>query len=137
MHFNDEIKKKMNDMKNEENMNTPIQQFYKNSVIFMTGSTGFLGQVILEKLLRSCPQISRIYILVRNKKSKNFESRKEELFDDIFFEKMKMECPNYKQKVFVIEGDCLLPNLGISQSNITTLIDQVSRKYVRVIFKQF
>lgn len=110
----------------DENLNlTPIQEFYKDSVIFMTGSTGFLGQVMLEKLLRSCPEISTIYILVRNKKGKNVDSRVEEIFDDVIFDRMKKECPKYKHKVVGIAGDCSLPSLGMSQKDINTLIDQV------------
>lgn len=109
-----------------DNLNlTPIQEFYKNSVIFLTGSTGFLGQVMLEKLLRSCPEISTIYILVRNKKGKNVESRVEEIFDDVLFDRLKKECPKYKHKVVAIVGDCSLPNLGMSQKDTSTLIEQV------------
>jgi FlaA1/EpsC-like NDP-sugar epimerase len=33
--------------------------------IFITGATGFVGKVLVEKLLRSCPDIAKIYILVR------------------------------------------------------------------------
>lgn len=111
----------------DENLSpTPIQEFYKDSVIFMTGSTGFLGQVMLEKLLRSCPGISTIYILVRNKKGKNVESRVEDIFDEVIFDRVKKECPKYKHKVVGIVGDCSLPNLGMSQKDINTLIDNVS-----------
>lgn len=120
-----DLNNKINKM-GDENFNlTPIQQFYKNSVIFMTGSTGFLGQVMLEKFLRSCPEISTIYILVRNKKGKNVDSRVEEIFDDVIFDRLKKECPKYKHKIVGIAGDCSLPNLGISQQDTNTLIDQV------------
>lgn len=120
-----DLNNKINKM-GDENMNlTPIQEFYKDSVIFMTGSTGFLGQVMLEKLLRSCPEISTIYILVRNKKGKNVDSRVEEIFDDVIFDKLKKECPKYKHKVVGIAGDCSLPNLGLSQKDVNTLIDEV------------
>lgn len=29
-----------------------IQSFYKNSTVFLTGATGFMGSLILEKLIR-------------------------------------------------------------------------------------
>lgn len=32
--------------------NTPMQDFYRNKTIFLTGGTGFLGQIFIEKLLR-------------------------------------------------------------------------------------
>lgn len=120
-----DLNNKINKM-GDENLNlTPIQEFYKDSVIFMTGSTGFLGQVMLEKLLRSCPEISTIYVLVRNKKGKNVDSRVEEIFDDVIFDRMKKECPKYKHKVIGVAGDCSLPNLGMSQQDMNKLIDQV------------
>jgi alcohol-forming fatty acyl-CoA reductase len=45
-----------------------IKEFYKDKTIFLTGATGFLGKVILEKFFRSLPEIKVIYILVRPKR---------------------------------------------------------------------
>jgi fatty acyl-CoA reductase len=59
-----------------------IQEFYRGAKVLVTGGTGFMGKVLLQKLLRSCPHISNIYLLVRSKKGKNVDSRIEELFDD-------------------------------------------------------
>lgn len=58
-----------------------IQRFYKDSTIFLTGATGYLGKLILEKLLRSCPDLKHIYILLREKKGKDREKRFQEIFD--------------------------------------------------------
>jgi hypothetical protein len=41
-----------------------------------------MGKVLVEKLLRSCPRLSNIYLLARSKKGKNVDSRMEQLFDD-------------------------------------------------------
>lgn len=32
--------------------NTPMRDFYRDKVVFLTGGTGFLGQIYVEKLLR-------------------------------------------------------------------------------------
>lgn len=61
---------------------TPIQQFYKECNIFITGGTGFLGKVLLNKILSSCPGIENIYLLVRSKRGKDVNSRVEEIFED-------------------------------------------------------
>ena len=42
---------------------------------------GFLGKSILEKLLRSCPDVDRIFVLVRSKKGHNPNERVEALFN--------------------------------------------------------
>ena len=50
-----------------------IKGFYKNKTIFLTGTTGFVGKVVLEKLLRSLGDFRRIYIMVRAKKSQTVQ----------------------------------------------------------------
>jgi fatty acyl-CoA reductase len=41
-----------------------------------------MGKVLVEKLLRSCPHLSNIYLLVRSKKGKDVGVRILELFED-------------------------------------------------------
>ncbi|KAG8038013.1 hypothetical protein G9C98_006338 [Cotesia typhae] len=105
---------------------TPIQEFYAGQSIFITGGTGFLGKLIIEKLLRSCSNLSVIYLLVRPKKGKSTYERAEELFDDPLFERLKEEQPKFRHKIVAIEGDCSVPNLGISETDRMTLINHVS-----------
>ena len=61
---------------------TPIQDFFKGSNILITGATGFVGKVLIEKLLRCCPDFETLYLLVREKKGKSVDSRIKELFED-------------------------------------------------------
>ena len=35
-----------------------IEDFFSNKNIFITGATGFVGQALIEKILRSCPKVS-------------------------------------------------------------------------------
>jgi len=44
-----------------------IPEYYQDKVIFITGATGFIGKVLVEKLLRSCPEVQAIYCLTRPK----------------------------------------------------------------------
>lgn len=48
--------------------------------IFLTGGSGFLGRVLLEKILRKCPRVKAIYVLLRAKKGKSSQQRVADLF---------------------------------------------------------
>jgi len=62
-------------------MMTSIVDFYAGRTVLVTGATGFMGKVLLEKLLRSCPTITRIYVLIRPKKGFSVEVRLTQLFE--------------------------------------------------------
>ena len=59
----------------------PIPKFYSGKKLLITGATGFLGRVLVEKLLRDCSEISEIYILIRTKRSEAPEARAVEFFN--------------------------------------------------------
>lgn len=87
--------------------------------MLLTGCTGFLGKVVLEKMIRSLPEIGRIYVLVRPKQGKNPLDRiKNEIFSSYCFERAKREIPNFhkhvEEKIVGIEGDIVKDNLGLS-----------------------
>lgn len=52
-----------------------IVEFYRGRSVFITGATGFLGKVLVEKLLRSCPDIKAVYLLIRPKKGQDVSTR--------------------------------------------------------------
>ena len=58
-----------------------IPEFYAGRTILITGATGFIGKVLIWKLLQSCPLIKRIYILLRAKKGIGVECRLAELLE--------------------------------------------------------
>lgn len=56
-----------------------IRNFYNGKSIFLTGGSGFIGKVLIEKLLYSCPEIERIYLLIRpSRDGKSPQQRLEE-----------------------------------------------------------
>lgn len=63
------------------NEETPVQEFYKDGKILITGGTGFVGKALAEKLLRSCVNVSTIYLLIRAKRSQTAEDRYKKLLD--------------------------------------------------------
>lgn len=56
-----------------------VPGFFKGRCVFITGGTGFMGKVLVEKLLRSCPEIATIYLLMRPKRGNDVRIRQEEL----------------------------------------------------------
>lgn len=58
-----------------------VSNFYKGSVVFITGGTGFIGKVLIEKLLRVF-SIKRIYLLVRVKNNMTVDERLENFFQE-------------------------------------------------------
>lgn len=59
-----------------------ITPFYDGKIIFITGGTGFLGKVLIEKFLRCMPKLGGIWLLVRNKKGKDPEDRLIDMFNN-------------------------------------------------------
>lgn len=55
-----------------------IANWFRNQVIFVTGSTGFMGKVLVEKLLRDCPDIEKCYLLMRTKRGIEPEQRRDD-----------------------------------------------------------
>ncbi len=50
-----------------------IRDFYADKHILVTGVTGLIGKVVLEKILRSCPEVKTVYCLVTSKQGPNDE----------------------------------------------------------------
>jgi alcohol-forming fatty acyl-CoA reductase len=49
-------------------MTLGIREFYAGKAILITGVTGYLAKIIMEKIIRSCPDFKVIYVLMRLKK---------------------------------------------------------------------
>jgi fatty acyl-CoA reductase len=45
-----------------------VLETFRDKTFFITGCTGFIGKVLLEKIMRSIPDFRRIYVMVRPKK---------------------------------------------------------------------
>ncbi|KAJ0182894.1 hypothetical protein K1T71_000870 [Dendrolimus kikuchii] len=91
-----------------------IKEFYAGKSIFMTGSTGFMGKVLVEKLLRCCPDLKKIYMLMRPKKGHSIKERLDEFLHLRLFDRLQKENPKIFEKLQVISGDILLEDLGVS-----------------------
>ncbi|KAF9348521.1 cyclin-dependent kinase inhibitor far1, partial [Mortierella sp. AD094] len=95
-------------------------------VIFLTGATGFVGKVLVEKILRSLPTVGKVYLLMRVSGKNTLQTRiNEEIFGSHLFETLKSqyatEIEFYEKvmsRVVPVQGDISLENLGMSAGDI-------------------
>jgi fatty acyl-CoA reductase len=59
-----------------------ICKFYDGQNVLVTGGTGFMGKILVEKLLRST-DVATIFLLIREKKGKNVHTRLDDIFDNV------------------------------------------------------
>ncbi|TGZ52579.1 Fatty acyl-CoA reductase [Temnothorax longispinosus] len=93
----------------------------------LIGGTGFVGKILTEKLLRSCPDILTIYLLIRSKKDKSPESRLDEMFEKRLFDRVEKEVLNFGKKIVPIISDLDTEDFGLSENDKNILINQQIR----------
>uniref|UniRef100_A0A6I8RGU7 Fatty acyl-CoA reductase n=1 Tax=Xenopus tropicalis TaxID=8364 RepID=A0A6I8RGU7_XENTR len=100
-----------------------IPEFYRGKNVLITGATGFMGKVLLEKLLRSCPNVKAVYVLVRPKASQKPRERVAEMMSCKLFDRLRDEQPECAQKVIAISSELTQPELDLSKEDQDMLID--------------
>lgn len=98
-----------------------IPEFYAGREIFITGGSGFMGKVLIEKLLRSCPDIKTIFLLLRPKKGNFIEERLKSITDVPLFDLLRVQNPDFLSKLTPINGDMSKLRLGLSDEDVSRL----------------
>ena len=96
-----------------------LKEFYSGKTILITGATGFMGTVVLEKIIRVLPEYKKVYILIRSKKAMTIEERLEnEIFSKEIFSHLYERYPEIKsvikRKIVPVAGDLVKNGLGMS-----------------------
>lgn len=94
-------------------MNSPIKDFYANKTVLITGGHGYIGRLLLAKLLR-LNIVKEILLLSRPRKGKSNEERLNELFEGFLFQEVARNDANFREKVKIVNGDCEVRDLGVS-----------------------
>lgn len=102
-----------------------VAQYYEGKCMFVTGATGFIGKVLIEKLLRCCPNIRSIYLLMRPKKGQTIEQRLEDMVQNRLFDKLRKERPNFEDVLRPVQGDIMADKLGVSEHDSQLLAEEV------------
>src|SRR5262249_53820609 len=111
-----------------------IQRYFSGKTVLVTGATGFLGKALLEKMLRSLPDVRRLYLLIRGRQrgtrpvsatalfradlpkssvSDRLKGQLGEGFDD-----------HVDQRVAVIAGDLSDERLGVGDDDYRRLTEE-------------
>ena len=103
-----------------------LVKYYEGKSLFLTGVTGFIGQVILEKLLRACPGIEKIYVLLRPKKDLGCHERLQAVFKSPLFHSLMESDVQAAEKVIPVAGDISEENLGMTEEDWIRVSDDVN-----------
>lgn len=100
----------------------------KGKHILITGTTGFVGKVMLEKIMRTVPDIGGVYLVIRgNKKHANAGSRfANEIATSSVFEHLKLNSPDYfndfcDNRVHCISGEISESQFGLPRQEFHSL----------------
>jgi long-chain acyl-CoA synthetase len=112
-----------------------IQEFFTGKTVLVTGATGFLGKALVEKILRSLPDVRRLYLLVRPKERASRTVSAEDRFwgevlKSSIFDRLKRDLGDgfdafVERRVAVINGELTDERLGVSDDDYRRLCDEV------------
>jgi fatty acyl-CoA reductase len=103
-----------------------LNEFYRDCAVLVTGATGFLGKVVLEKLVRSVPQLRTVYVLIRPQNGLDPKRRLEKILAGVLFDQLRKEAPERLSKVIPITGDLMHTDLNLSTPDMGLILEEVS-----------
>ena len=110
------------------------REIYRGRNVFILGSTGFLGKVLLSMLLHRFPEIGRVYVMVRRGTGTSSEKRFwENVVPSRTFDPLREKFGGadrlhefLAQKIRVVDGDITEDNLGLSEEQAAAVAADIS-----------
>ncbi|KAF5207251.1 Fatty acyl-coa reductase [Thalictrum thalictroides] len=108
-----------------------IVKFLKGKRLLITGATGFVAKVLIEKILRTEPDVGKIFLLIKAKsKEAAMERLKNEIIDTELFKCLKQIHGNSFQafmlsKLVPVVGNVCEQNLGMEINLIDEITSQI------------
>ncbi|KFB43858.1 AGAP005985-PA-like protein [Anopheles sinensis] len=100
-----------------QNNRSPVRDFYAGQTVFLTGGSGFLGKLFIEKLIKC--GVREILLLLRSKKGVNPNERLQALLKkEVIFLNYAQQPELYHSKLRVVEGDVSKPGLAIGNDDL-------------------
>ncbi|XP_074353690.1 fatty acyl-CoA reductase 2, chloroplastic-like isoform X2 [Apium graveolens] len=112
-----------------------IIEFFGGKKLLITGATGFLAKVLVEKILRTLPEVDKIFLLI---KAKNEEAATERLMNEIVNTEL-FKCLREKHgtlfEKFILSK--LVPVVGnMSETNIAREVDLIINSAATTTFDE-
>ncbi|KAD3337127.1 hypothetical protein R6Q59_027791 [Mikania micrantha] len=101
-----------------------IVNILRGKRLFVTGATGFLGKVFIEKMLRTVPDVGKIYILIKAKnKDAAMDRLKNEIINAELFKSLQQAYGKSYQsfmlsKLVPVTGNVCESNLGLDEETV-------------------
>lgn len=104
----------------------------KGKHILITGTTGFLGKAVLEKLIRAIPEVAGVYLLVRG--NARHPDARERFYSEIasasVFERLRSDDPDafeafLEERITCVKGELTRPQFGLPDAEYRKLADRI------------
>lgn len=107
-------------------------QQLRGKQVLITGTTGFVGKVIIEKLMRMVPDIGGIHLLIRGSEKHPVAADRftHDIASSSVFERIKRETPDTfdqfcEHKIHCISGEVTEPLFGLPRAQFEALAGQL------------
>ncbi|KAK0396316.1 hypothetical protein QR680_001667 [Steinernema hermaphroditum] len=103
-----------------------VADTYTGRSIFVTGFTGFLGKVLVEKLLWAFPDIKNVFVLVRDRRGVAPKDRIQKLLESPIFNRLRLRDSSIFQKIIPLTGNLMEEELGLNELDMRRICEEVS-----------
>ncbi|CAA0842790.1 Fatty acyl-CoA reductase 2 [Striga hermonthica] len=120
-----------NDLVSTSDDGIGIVKFLSGKTFLITGATGFFGKVLVEKILRTAPDVHKIFVLIKHKNDETAADRmKSEIINAELFKNLKqIHGKSYEafmlSKLVPVAGNVCETNLGLDEDASTFMAEEV------------
>ncbi|EDO63776.1 AGAP005986-PA [Anopheles gambiae str. PEST] len=104
---------------------SPLKDFYDGKYVLLTGGSGFVGKLLIEKLIKC--NVAEILLILRRKKGLSPTERLEQLLGkEAVFVNYEKDPQLYLSKIRLIEGDISEVGVGISNDDLAYIYERTN-----------